>query len=153
MKTAPAVRDAEAGDAEPISKLLGELGYPAVIDEIPRRLAAIADFHDAIALVAVDGNNVVGLITAHVIPMIHESHPFAMLTTLVVAETHRSGGIGSLLVSHIERWAATRGAVRVSVTSGIRREQTHGFYERREYAKTGFRFTKKLDSDANPALK
>ena len=146
-RAAAAVRPAEAGDAEPISMLVGELGYPAPVGDIPRRLAAIADGHDAIALVAVDGSSVVGLITAHVIPTIHESDPHAMLTTLVVAETHRGAGIGSLLVSHAERWAALKGAVRFSVTSGIQRARTHEFYERRDYARTGFRFTKKLDPD------
>ena len=141
------VRPAEAGDAQPISLLVGELGYPADAAEIPPRLSAIAEFPDTVALVAVDGDVVVGFISGQMIPMIHQSDPFAMLTALVTAETHRGSGIGSLLVSHVERWAVDKGAVRISLTSGIQREKAHAFYERRSYARTGFRFVKKLDPD------
>ena len=141
------VRSAEAADAKPISELVAQLGYPANSEEIPPRLTAIAEFQDALALVAVDGGVVVGFISGQMIPMIHQSDPFAMLTALVTAETHRGSGIGSLLVSHVERWAVDKGAVRLSLTSGIHRKEAHAFYERRAYARTGFRFMKKLDPD------
>ncbi|MEO8576253.1 MAG: GNAT family N-acetyltransferase [Gemmatimonadales bacterium] len=141
------IRSAAVGDSEPISKLLGELGYPADVQEIPARLSAITEFHGTLALVAVDASVVAGFVSAHMIPMIHQSEPFAMLTALVTAKTHRGSGIGSLLVSHVERWAVNNGAVRLSLTSGMHREEAHSFYERRSYARTGFRFVKKLDSD------
>lgn len=147
METQVIVRGAEAGDAQPISELVAQLGYPAKAEEIPPRLSAIAEFQDTLALVAVDGGVVVGFISAQIIPMIHQSDPFAMLTALVTAETHRGSGIGSLLVSHVEHWAVEKGAVRLSLTSGIHRKEAHAFYERRAYARTGFRFVKKLDSD------
>ena len=80
--------------------------------------------------------------TGHIIPSIHSSAPVALLTTLVVDQKHRGGGIGSELVSRVERWAADNGAARISVTSGIQRQGTHDFYERRNYKRTGLRFTK-----------
>lgn len=127
--------------------MLAQLGYPAAAEEIPRRLSAITCFPEAVALVAVDDGVVVGMVTAQVIPAIHETEPVALLTALVVTEGHRTAGIGSLLVSHIERWAAAKGAGRISLTSGNHREQAHRFYERRDYARTGLRFTKKLEQD------
>lgn len=87
----------------------------------------------------------VGLITAHIIASIHDSDPVAWLTTLVVLEDARGAGIGSALVRHVELWAAEKGAQRLSVTSGNHRHATHEFYEKREYERTGLRFTKRLD--------
>jgi GNAT superfamily N-acetyltransferase len=69
----------------------------------------------------------------------------AWLTTLVVLEDARGAGIGSALVRHVEGWAVEKGAKRLSVTSGIQRLSTHEFYEKRDYQRTGLRFSKQLD--------
>jgi GNAT superfamily N-acetyltransferase len=139
------IRRAEASDAPALSELLAQLGYPASVSEIPRRLEAIANFPQAAAFVATNGyGEVVGLITAHIFPSIHDNDPVAWLTTLVVLEDARGAGIGSALVSHVEQWAADNGAKRLSLTSGIQRTASHSFYENREYERTGVRLTKPL---------
>ena len=139
------IRTAAPSDARTISELLEQLGYPALESEIPARLAALASFPTAAAFVATNGfGEVVGLVTAHLIPSMHDSELVAWLTTLVVLEDAREAGIGSALVRHVERWAAEKGARRISVTSGIQRKATHAFYEKRDYENTGLRFGKKL---------
>jgi GNAT superfamily N-acetyltransferase len=126
--------------------LVGQLGYPASASEIPQRLRAIAGFPSAAAFVATNRyGEIVGLITAHIFPSIHDNGPVAWLTTLVVLEDARGAGIGSALVRHVEGWAVEKGARRLSVTSGIQRRETHEFYEKRDYERTGLRFTKRLD--------
>lgn len=142
MITAITIRTAQPADAPFLGELLAQLGYPALTEDLPARLASLEDFPGTLALVAVDGQNVVGLITAHMIPSIHAPEPIALLTTLVVDSGYRGKGIGSQLVANAERWAAAQGAVRVSVVSGLQREDSHRFYERRNYQRTGFRFTK-----------
>jgi GNAT superfamily N-acetyltransferase len=127
-----------------VSRLLGELGYPSPAEQIPGRLQRLADNPPALALVAVEDVAVVGLITAQVSQSIHAEEPIAYLTTLVVAESHRGKGIGSRLVTAVEHWAVEHGAARVSLTSGLHRAETHAFYERRSYQRTGIRFTKAL---------
>jgi predicted N-acetyltransferase YhbS len=138
------IRAARPSDADAVSQLLGELGYPSPAEQIPGRLARLADNPPALALVAVDGGAVVGLITAQVSQSIHAEEPIAFLTTLVVAEGHRGKGIGSRLVTRVEQWAVEQGAARVSLTSGLHRAETHAFYERRQYERTGVRFTKAI---------
>jgi predicted N-acetyltransferase YhbS len=129
-----------------LSELLGQLGYPASVSEIPERLRALAGFPSAAAFVATNRyGEVVGLVTAHLFPSIHDNEPVAWMTTLVVLEDARGAGIGSALVRHVERWAVEKGAWRVAVTSGIQRLSTHQFYENRDYERTGLRFTKRLD--------
>ena len=140
------IRPAVPADAPVLSELLGQLGYPAAVSEIPQRLRALAGFPSAAAFVATNRyGEVVGLITANLAPSIHDNSPVAWLTTLVVLEDARGAGIGSALVRHIERWAVEKGAKRLLVTSGIQRQATHEFYEKRDYERTGLRFAKRLD--------
>jgi GNAT superfamily N-acetyltransferase len=142
------IRPAVASDAPILSELLSQLGYPCSPSEIPARLDAFASSPRATALVATNGyGEVVGLITSHIVSSIHDNEPVAWLTTLVVLEDARGAGIGSSLVEHIEKWASQNGARRLSVTSGIQREATHAFYEKRDYALTGLRFSKRLDNE------
>ena len=141
-------RAAKPADSKALAPLLAELGYPAAVDDIPGRLKALAHFPSALVLVATANDEIVGVITSHVFPSIHSAHPVAWITSLVVSAPQRGRGVGSALVTRAEQWAAEKGAVRVSVTSGGHREFTHGFYERRNYERTGLRFTKLLASSS-----
>jgi GNAT superfamily N-acetyltransferase len=146
MVEAVTIRPALPADAPVLSELLAQLGYPALVSQIPQRLRALSNSPAAAAFVATNRyGEVVGLITAHILASIHDDDPVAWLTTLVVLEDARGAGIGSALVSHVERWAAEKGARRLSVTSGNHRQATHEFYEKRDYERTGVRFTKRLD--------
>ena len=139
------MRPAVASDAPILSELLTQLGYPCSPAKIPARLDAFARFPQAVALVATNGyGEVVGLITSHIVSSIHDNDPVAWLTTLVVLEDARGAGVGSALVKHIEEWASRNGAKRLSVTSALHREETHAFYEKRDYERTGVRFGKRL---------
>jgi GNAT superfamily N-acetyltransferase len=137
------IRPATASDSAAISVLLDQLGYPTPVEEIPRILDSVTSFSTAIAMVAEHPERgVVGLVTAHLIPSIHETKPVAWLTTLVVLDAARGEGVGSQLVSFVEDWAEKLGISRISVTSGKQRERAHRFYEERGYDWTGLRFTK-----------
>jgi predicted N-acetyltransferase YhbS len=139
------IRAATRADAPVLCELLGQLGYPASESEIPARLDSVANFPRAAAFVATNGyGEVVGLVTGHLFPSVHDDAPVAWLTTLVVLEDARGAGIGSALVTHVEKWAVKNGAKRISVTSGIQRKASHAFYENRNYENTGLRFSKQL---------
>ncbi|MDQ6870394.1 MAG: GNAT family N-acetyltransferase [Gemmatimonadota bacterium] len=141
------IRPAAPADAPALCELLTQLGYPAFEADIPSRLNAVAAFPHAAAFVATNGyGEVVGLVTTHIFPSIHDNEPVAWLTALVVLEDARGAGIGSMLVKHVEQWATRNGAERLSVTSGKQRRATHEFYEKRDYENTGLRFTKQLRS-------
>jgi len=142
------IRRAQATDAHELSELLTQLGYPSSASEISGRLETLAKYNGAIALVAINGlGEVVGLVTGHLVPSIHDNQPVAWLTTLVVLEDARGAGIGSSLVGQIEQWAVENGAKRLAVTSATHREEAHAFYEKRAYDRTGVRFGKRLSPD------
>ena len=139
-----AVRSARPSDCEVIADLLGQLGYPTAPGEAEARLASLNEHRHAVAIVAEVQGRVVGLVTAHVFPSIHDTPPAAWLTTLVVDEAHASQGLGRQLCVAAEEWARNRGAVRISVSSGKHRDEAHAFYERIGYQPTGLRLTKKI---------
>ena len=146
----PMIRRAEARDAHALSELLTQLGYPSSASEISARLDKLTKYEGAVALVAINGfGEVVGLVTGHLVPSIHDNQPVAWLTTLVVLEDARGAGIGSSLVTHIEEWATQNGARRLAVTSATHREDAHAFYEKRDYERTGVRFGKRLSPDSS----
>ena len=138
------IRDALEEDAATLAQLLGQLGYPARADEMGARFAALRQYPQALAFVAEQQGDVVGLVTCHMFPSIHASAPVAWLTTLIVDRHHCGLGIGRRLCRAAEVWARERGAQRVSVSSGAQRDDAHAFYGRIGYAQTGMRLTKVL---------
>jgi GNAT superfamily N-acetyltransferase len=138
------IRSAVPADAGAIATLLGQLGYPTGPEEAAARLARLEAFSQAVVMVAESQDEVVGLITGHVFPSIHDTPLVAWLTTLVVDERHAHRGVGRELNAALESWAEERGAVRLSVTSGKHRDGAHAFYERLGYERTGIRLTKSL---------
>jgi len=140
------IRSAVPDDATAIAMLLAQLGYPATPSEAAAQLAHLQEFPHATALVAEIQGQVVGLVTGHLFPSIHDAALVAWLTTLVIDEQHLQKGIGRHLSATIESWASSHGAARVSVTSGKHRDGAHSFYERIGYERTGLRLTKILTS-------
>ncbi len=131
------IRGATSTDIERIAELSGELGYPARVEDVGRRLPAIAiaDDHAVYVAEAEDGS-VVGWI--HVFAAMRlESEPFAELGGLVVAEDHRGRGVGRLLCERTGRWARDHGFGALRVRTRAEREAAHRFYER-----VGFRLVK-----------
>lgn len=139
-----ALRPPDADDATAVGILLAELGYPANAGEVIGRLDALARLPVALTLVAAGGREVFGVITSHIFPSLHSAAPIAWITTLVVSSDARGMGVGTKLLEAAERWAVENGAERVSLTSGVAREDAHRFYESRGYQHTGLRFAKTL---------
>lgn len=138
------VRSPEPGDADAVAELLGELGYPASAADVARRLERLVGQGHAIALVAELDGRVVGVVTGHLFQSIHATPVTAWLTTLVVSSAARSRGVGRRLAAAVEDWARQAGVARLSVTSGIHRDDAHAFYERIGYTRSGVRLTKTL---------
>ena len=121
------VRTPTDADAPALATLVAQLGYPAPAEVIPARLKNLSKASDSIVLVAEDQKGiVVALMTARVFPVIHHDAPLAWLTALVVVDSARGKGTGSML---------------------LHRAETHAYYDNRGYERSGLRFTKKLGAD------
>lgn len=143
------IREAAIGDAEPIGKLITELGYPTTTAAMADRLPAILGDPNYITIVAETDAHVVGVAGARLGRYYEKDGLYSHLVVLAVSSAARGLGIGGRLVEAIERWSAGKGVRDVVVNSGMHRGDAHRFYERCGYSRTGFRFVKRLDGAAN----
>ena len=142
-------RPIELSDAAALVPLCGQLGYPATLQQIERRLHI---------LLGQPGEGLFGAETAagQLVGWVHvqtrvvfESDPFAEICGLVVDENERGHGAGRDLVAAAEQWAVAEGHTVIRVRSNVIRTATHRFYQNRGYtiAKSAIVFTKPLTAD------
>jgi GNAT superfamily N-acetyltransferase len=136
----------QASDVERVADLLTQLGYPTTGSSVATRFARIDAEQNAL-LVADESGTAKAWIHVAVHPYL-ESDDTAEIVGLVVADGHRSRGIGTSLVGAAESWAAGKGCRALRVRSRIVRERAHAFYQRAgfERIKTQHCFEKALDA-------
>jgi GNAT superfamily N-acetyltransferase len=148
------VRPAVAADAHPVAALLEDLGYRLPVETVHRRLQQFAtSADDIIAVVDEQSEQVVGVISAHVVPLLAEADPgFIRITAVSVAPRTRRMGVGRRLVEFVEYVAQTRGISLLEVSSGRRpeRQAAHRFYSSlafQDSATASARYWKDLETD------
>jgi GNAT superfamily N-acetyltransferase len=142
------VRPAVAADAAGIALLYGELGYALSPADVAGRMAGPAGGGRSAVLVAERDGSVVGLLTLHMVPVLHEPGDWCRLTSLVVHPAARGGGVGRALVEEAESRARAAGCARIEVTSALHRDGAHDFYRSRAYGRVSEHFLKRLREPA-----
>ena len=137
------IRKFRVSDSVPVVGLLGQLGYPSTSQAFQRRLKNLDAGNDSI-LVAVEDHRVVGFVSLHLIPMVHEDGFLARITVLVVEEDFRGQGVGKRLLRAAEVYARRRGAVKAEITSNETRKGAHRFYSGMGYREYRKRFLKRF---------
>jgi predicted N-acetyltransferase YhbS len=138
------IREADAVDAEAIAALL-PAEFAATADEVAERLPRLLRSGEP-PLVAKLGEEVVGVLSWHVMQVLHRPAPVGRIAFLQVTEGRQRGGIGRALVEAAEERMAKRGCGLAEVTSNVKLAQAHKFYARLGYEKTSYRFGKRLKS-------
>jgi GNAT superfamily N-acetyltransferase len=141
------VRPATPADAEPIVRLIAELGYPGDPIGVKQRLMRALGAPDVTMYVAEAGGQVIGLASSHVFELLYRSQPQAHLTTLVVSFEHRRRGAGAALVAAIERDARERGCSRLELTTRRERRGVLPFYAALGFNPRPHRLVKQLVED------
>lgn len=139
------VRPLAIEDAEAVSSLSTQLGYPCDAATMRKRIHQLTQSSDRIAFVAVLEDVVVGWADASIERHL-QSQDVVELGGLVVKEGHRGLGIGRRLCEAVEQWAVRQEIPRVRVRSQIKRQDAHRFYLRDgyEHVKTSEVFEKRL---------
>jgi len=121
------IRDISADDAPQVAKLSRELGYSVDGDLIAKQLTSICADSNHFAFVAISESEIIGYIHGFLAIRLTTS-PFAEIGALVVSENHRSKGIGTMLVRHLEEQMSHCESIRVRCN--VKRELAHRFYEK-----------------------
>jgi ribosomal protein S18 acetylase RimI-like enzyme len=137
------VRKALLTDAESVSKLLNQLGYEASPKLIRDKLEALKLSACDTVLLAQDGENIVGVISLHVLELFHQPGRLGRITSLVVDDDFRGQGVGAMLVCAADAFFAEQLCVRAEVTSSDHRIQAHAFYQQQGYVVDERRFVKR----------
>ena len=130
-------------DAIVVADLAHQLGYPAAEPETANAIARLGSH--AVALVATDGDHIVGWVEAYETRLLYRS-AFAEIGGLVVDQDMRGAGAGRALMTAVEDWAVARGLTEVRLRSNVVRAAAHEFYRRLGYdvEKTSYTFSKQV---------
>jgi ribosomal protein S18 acetylase RimI-like enzyme len=140
------IRAAEEIDAPALAELMTQLGYRTSAKEMRERLCAIFRHQDFTTFVAVEEDEVCGMIGLSASVGYEHDDPTGRIMALVVDERMRGRGIGRALLAAAEDFFAREKIARVVLTSRFAREKAHAFYESLGYARTGLRFMKELST-------
>src|SRR5689334_22067081 len=126
------IREADEKDAEVLSLLLAQLGYPASREEGAGRIRLYQQ--DGYKLIMGEvSNNVIGFIALHWYHAVHHPRPIGRVVAFCIDETYRSKGIGSQMLKFAEDFFQVRKCVKVELTSNLRRKESHEYYFRKGY--------------------
>jgi GNAT superfamily N-acetyltransferase len=131
------IRPARAGDALCLAGQLAQLGYPTELDVVTSRLRGLLRSATRQILVAAspDDSRIDGYIGLERRLTLHQDE-HVEITDLVVDAAARRSGLGRVLVTAGEQWAAQLGLHTVVVRSNVVRPESHLFYEGTGYQRT-----------------
>ncbi|MFA9439510.1 GNAT family N-acetyltransferase [Uliginosibacterium sp. sgz301328] len=121
------IRRMRAGDAEAVTRLSTELGYPDSVTAIGDRIAYANNNPEHAAFVAVRDGEVLGWIHIFIMHLL-ETPDFAEIGGLVVGRAARRTGVGAALVEAAATWSHGMGVTALHVRSNVIRETAHAFY-------------------------
>jgi ribosomal protein S18 acetylase RimI-like enzyme len=136
------IRTASPDDAPSLARLLEAFnGPPVSAEQAHTRLLAIHGVETV--LVAEIEGEAVGFASLRLIPYLSDDAPYAELTELYVADTHRRRGIGHALLERAEALARERGAAEIILLTGQTNETAQAFYRSLGYGEYGLAMCKR----------
>ncbi len=137
------VRRAVAGDAESARCLVRDLVETDINSELFRQYyEANLSSERNIYLVVTHGDDVVGFLSCHGQILLHHMGMVYEIQEMVVHSSHRSKGIGRMLLDALDSELAQTPYELIEVTSSTRRTATHRFYTANGFGQTHHKFTK-----------
>jgi GNAT superfamily N-acetyltransferase len=140
------IRPVTPADAAALQPLLAQLGYALDAAEISARIARVAEA-EGHYLVLAEGAGGAPDALLHVFGRAALEKPAeAVVQALVVRDGLRGRGLGRAMMALAEAWARQAGYRHISLSSQVRRDDAHAFYERLGYARyaTSHQFRKAL---------
>lgn len=139
------IRSAALEDAGKLAYLLTQLGYAATREDVKTRLESLLQIDSHRVFVAEHGGEVAGMPHALLRSSLRAGQEVEV-DSLVTDEQYRGRGIGKSLLDAIEEWANEQAISTISLSTNVRRTETHAFYLRRGFseAKRSIRFRREI---------
>src|SRR5262249_5013094 len=138
------LRSATEADAKHVESLLAELGYPSTEEDVRHRLRRSLHNNTSCFLLAQSASEVIGLVSAELVPYFPNGSTICRITGLVVSTHHRSRGVGERLLAGVGDFAREHHCSGIEITSAEHRLDAHRFYQRLGFSRTSFRFFQAL---------
>ena len=138
------LRRATEADAKHVASLLAELGYPSKVADVRNRLCGLRHSRASCFLVAQSASEVIGLVSAELVPYFPNGSTICRVTGLVVSTHHRGRGVGEKLLAGAADFAREHHCSGIEITSAEHRLDAHRFYRRLGFSRTSLRFFQAL---------
>ncbi len=115
-----------------------EAGFEADEEKQAKGLERLMKREDALVLVAVEGNRVIGMCTVQTLISTVRGGDVGLLEDLVVASSRRGQGGGTLLLERACGWSVERGLSRLQLLADRSNDAALDFYGKRGWLPTGF---------------
>jgi GNAT superfamily N-acetyltransferase len=111
------------------------------LDEARRVFARFRSYPDYRLYVALCGGEIVGTFALLIMDnLAHVGTPSGVVEDVVVAASHRGRGIGARMMEYARDYCAARGCYKMALSSNLKRERAHEFYEHLGFQKHGYSF-------------
>jgi ribosomal protein S18 acetylase RimI-like enzyme len=95
-------------------------------------------------VVVQSAGEVIGLISAELVPYFPNGSTICRVTSLVVSSHHRGRGLGEQLLAGVADFAREHHCSGIEITTAEHRLDAHRFYRRLGFSRTSFRFFQAL---------
>lgn len=145
------IREAREEDAEQLSLLLREIDGEEFLspEEIKEKLKVMQNYSFCKVFVAVEegrDDTIVGTFTLYILDNLgHRGTPLAVVESVITHQDHRRKGVGRSMILKAMEIAAERGCYKLVLSSDIKREGAHTFYDRLGFVRHGVSFRVNLN--------
>ena len=136
------IRRANSVDADPVSKLLNQLGYETPIDKLAASLSS-EQRNDEIYVYLLN-NRIVGVMSLMCFDYFPSLQRICRITAIVVDESARGYGVGTALIRFAKQHALEHCCEILEVTTSLKRDKTHKYYESIGFSKSSYRYFQHL---------
>jgi len=140
------IREFDNPDIPEMANLMIELGYATTVIEMTERLKQILQDTNYRTLVAINKNEVIGMIGLIKNFFWERNGCYVKVQALVVKQSFRKKGVGKLLIESAEDWAKEIGATLIALNCGIKEERNdaHKFYPKVGFQHKSFGYNKEI---------
>jgi ribosomal protein S18 acetylase RimI-like enzyme len=147
------IRPATAADLPAVLALYGQPdmddGNVLSIPDAERLFARFATYPDYTLYVTEDGPRIVGTFALLVMDNLgHLGAPSAVVEDVMVAPDQQGNGVGQRMMGFAIDRARQKGCYKLTLSSNLKRERAHAFYDKLGFERHGYSF--RIDLGAKP---